>query len=35
MSVDELVDEFGVTRVQVDAVLQFVARSTEAEVART
>ena len=35
MSVDELVDEFGVTREQVDAVLQFVARSTEAEVART
>jgi len=35
VSVDELVDEFGVTRVQVDAVLQFVARSTEAEVART
>jgi len=35
MSVDELVDEFGVTREQVDAVLQFVARSTEAEVAHT
>jgi uncharacterized protein (DUF433 family) len=34
MSVDELVDEFGVTREQVDAVLQFVAHSTEAEVAR-
>ena len=35
MSVDELVDEFGVTREQVAAVLQFVARSMEAEVART
>ena len=32
MSVDELVDEFGVTREQV--VLQFVARTTEPEVAR-
>ena len=32
MSVDELVDEFGVTRDQVKAVLQFVAESTEAEV---
>ena len=31
MSVDELVDEFGVTREQVQAVLQFAARSTEAE----
>ena len=30
MSVDELVDEFGVTREQVQAVLQFAARSTEA-----
>jgi uncharacterized protein (DUF433 family) len=31
MSVDELVKEFGVTREQVQAVLQFVAQSTEAE----
>ena len=31
MSVDELVDEFGVTREQVEAVLQFAAQSTEAE----
>jgi len=31
MSVDELVAEFGVTREQVQAVLQFVAHSTEAE----
>lgn len=31
MSVDELVDEFGVTREQVEAVLQFVARSTQPE----
>jgi uncharacterized protein (DUF433 family) len=30
MSVDELVEEFGVTREQVQAVLQFVAQSTEA-----
>jgi uncharacterized protein (DUF433 family) len=30
MSVDELMEEFGVTREQVDAVLQFAARSTEA-----
>jgi uncharacterized protein (DUF433 family) len=30
MSVDELVEEFGVTREQVQAVLQFVAHSTEA-----
>jgi uncharacterized protein (DUF433 family) len=30
MSVDELVDEFGVTREQVQAVLQFAAHSTEA-----
>lgn len=29
MSVEELVDEFGVTREQVQAVLQFAARSTE------
>jgi uncharacterized protein (DUF433 family) len=35
MSVDEVVDEFGVTREQIDAVLQFVARSTEAQAART
>ena len=32
MSVDELIDEFGVTRQQVEAVLQFAARSTEAPV---
>jgi uncharacterized protein (DUF433 family) len=32
MSVDELIDEFGVTREQVEAVLQFAAQSTEAEV---
>jgi uncharacterized protein (DUF433 family) len=31
MSVDQLVGEFGVTREQVEAVLQFVARSAEAE----
>jgi uncharacterized protein (DUF433 family) len=30
MSVDELTAEFGVTREQVQAVLQFVAQSTEA-----
>ena len=30
MSVEELVEEFGVTREQVQAVLQFVAHSTEA-----
>ena len=30
MGVDELVEEFGVTREQVQAVLQFVAHSTEA-----
>jgi uncharacterized protein (DUF433 family) len=30
MSVDELVEEFGVTREQVEAVLKFVARSAEA-----
>jgi uncharacterized protein (DUF433 family) len=29
MSIDELVEEFGVTREQVQAVLQFVAQSTE------
>jgi len=31
MSVDELVQEFGVTREQVQAVLQFAAHSTEAQ----
>jgi uncharacterized protein (DUF433 family) len=31
MTVDELVDEFGVTREQVEAVLQFAAQSTEVE----
>jgi uncharacterized protein (DUF433 family) len=30
MSVDELMEEFGVTREQVEAVLQFAARSAEA-----
>ena len=30
MSVDELVEEFGVTREQVQSVLQFVAQSTQA-----
>jgi uncharacterized protein (DUF433 family) len=34
MSVDELVEEFGVTREQVHAVLQFVAHSTEAPAPR-
>jgi uncharacterized protein (DUF433 family) len=34
MSVDELVEEFGVTRDQVEAVLQFAARSAEAEIPR-
>ena len=34
MSVDELVKEFGVTREQVQAVLQFAAQSTEAVAAR-
>ncbi len=29
MGVDELVEEFGVTRTQVEAVLQFAARSTQ------
>jgi uncharacterized protein (DUF433 family) len=33
MSVDELIDEFGVTREQVEAVLQFAAHSTEVEAA--
>lgn len=32
MSIDELIEEFGVTREQVQAVLQFVARSAEAPV---
>lgn len=32
MSVDELIEEYGVTREQVGAVLQFVAQSTEAPV---
>ena len=31
MNVDELIEEFGVTREQVESVLQFVAHSTEAE----
>jgi uncharacterized protein (DUF433 family) len=31
MSVNELVEEFGVTREQVQAVLQFAANSTQAE----
>lgn len=30
MSLDELIDEFGVTREQVQAVLEFAAHSTEA-----
>jgi len=34
MNVDELIDEFGVNREQVEAVLQFVARSTETEAPR-
>jgi uncharacterized protein (DUF433 family) len=34
MSIDELIDEFGVTREQVEAVLQFVAHSAEAPVPR-
>ena len=34
MSVDELIDEFGVTRDQVRAVLAFAAHSAEAPVAR-
>jgi uncharacterized protein (DUF433 family) len=34
MSVDDLVDEFGVTREQVQAVLQFAAQSAEAEVSQ-
>jgi uncharacterized protein (DUF433 family) len=32
MTIDELTQEFGVTREQVEAVLQFAARSTEAPV---
>lgn len=35
MNVDGLIDEFGVTREQVETVLQFVARSTEAEAPRS
>jgi uncharacterized protein (DUF433 family) len=35
MTVDELVDEFGVTREQVQAVLQFAAHSTEAAAPRS
>jgi len=34
MNVDELIYEFGVTREQVETVLQFVARSTETEAPR-
>jgi uncharacterized protein (DUF433 family) len=34
MSVDELIEEFGVTREQVQAVLQFAAHSTEAHAPR-
>jgi uncharacterized protein (DUF433 family) len=30
MSIDELIEEFGVTREQVEAVLEFAAQSTEA-----
>ena len=33
MTVDQLIEEFGVTREQVEAVLQFAAQSTEAAVA--
>ena len=33
MSVDELIQEFGVTREQVESVLQFAARSTEVPMA--
>ncbi len=32
MSIDELMDEFGVTREQVEAVLQFAAHSAEARI---
>jgi uncharacterized protein (DUF433 family) len=34
MNVDDLMEEFGVTREQVEAVLQFAARSTEAPATR-
>jgi uncharacterized protein (DUF433 family) len=34
MSIDELVEEFGVTREQVEAVLQFVAQTAEAPASR-
>jgi uncharacterized protein (DUF433 family) len=34
MSIDELIEEFGVTREQVQAVLQFVAASAEVPTAR-
>ena len=34
MNVDELIEEFGVTREQVQTVLQFVAHSTEAPALR-
>jgi uncharacterized protein (DUF433 family) len=34
MSVDEVVEEFGVTREQVNAVLQFAAHSTEGSTSR-
>jgi uncharacterized protein (DUF433 family) len=34
MNVDEFVEEFGVTRAQVQAVLQFAAHSTEAAAPR-
>lgn len=33
MTLDELVEEFGVTREQVQAVLEFVAQSAEANIA--
>ena len=33
MTIDEIIDEFGVTREQVESVLQFVAHSTRSEVA--
>ena len=32
MSVDEIIEEYGVTREQVEAVLSFVARTTEAPI---
>jgi uncharacterized protein (DUF433 family) len=34
MTVDELIEEYGVTREQVQAVLQFAARTTEAPVSQ-